>query len=63
MLGRDLLGYVSIRLVEFHFFHTIAKNIVNAMGGADSDIKAVALLLKSPFLENCLRGRAFIVSI
>ena len=33
MLGRDLLRYVSIRLVEFHFFHTIAKNIVNAMGG------------------------------
>ena len=33
MLGRDLLGYVSIRLMEFHFFHTIAKNIVNVMGG------------------------------
>ena len=60
-MGQDLLVEAIIRLERVDFAHKIAKGFVNVMGGADTNIKVVTLLLKSPFLEHCLRGRAFVV--
>ena len=61
-LGQNLLLKAVVCPEKADFAHEIAIDIVNVMGGgADSDIKVVIPLLKSPFLENCLRGRAFVV--